>query len=318
MDHLPLVAAAAAFAVITGANDGASLIATNLSSKAMRPLTALLLLVAVVVAGPFLLGTAVATTLALGLVGFDRAGGGEALLLAIVVAVGLLFVLSRLGLPSSGTHALTGAIIGIGVGRGLPVDVGVVGKVIVVLVAAPLVASALGAALAAMLVRFRPRADLRGHLRRLHAVSFASQCVAYAANDGQKMIALFAVALGVTSTRVELVPTVQVAIGVLFFVGTLIGVSGLGSRVGKLLPLRPLNAISAGYASSLAVFGSTILGAPVSMTQSSASALVGSEAALATYRRVRWEQAIRILSTWVTTLPTALVLAAAIGFATRR
>jgi phosphate/sulfate permease len=34
---LPLVAAAAAFAVITGAHDGASLIATNLSSKAMRP-----------------------------------------------------------------------------------------------------------------------------------------------------------------------------------------------------------------------------------------------------------------------------------------
>jgi len=318
MDHLPLVAAAAAFAVITGAHDGASLIATNLSSKAMRPLTALLLLVAVVVAGPFLLGTAVATTIAIGLVGFNQAGGDEALLLAIAVAVGLMFVLSRLGLPSSVTHALTGAIIGIGIGRGLPVDLGVVGKVILVFVAAPTVAGLLGALLAAVLVRFPPRGDIRRHLRRLHAVSFACQCVAYAANDCQKMIALFAVALGLVATRVELEPGVQVAIGVLFFLGTLIGISGLGARVGKLLPVRPLNAISAGYASSVAVLGSALLGAPVSITQSSASALVGSEATLVTYRRVRWEQAVRILSTWVTTLPTALVVAAIIGFSTRR
>ena len=318
MDHLPLVAAAAAFAVISGANDGASLIATNLSSKAMRPLTALLLLVAAVVAGPFLLGTAVATTLAHGLVGFDQAGGDEALLLAISVTVGLLFVLSRLGLPSSGTHALTGAIIGIGIGRGLPVDVGVVGKVIIVLVAAPIAAGLLGATLAVVLVRFPVGGDIRRHLRRLHAVSFACQCVAYAANDCQKMIALFAVALELVATRVELEPAVQVTIGVLFFVGTLIGVSGLGARVGKLLPVRPMTAIGAGYASSVAVLGSALLGAPVSIVQSSASGLVGSEAALASYRRVRWEQAIRILSTWVTTLPTALALAALIGFSTRR
>ena len=318
MDHLPLVAAAAAFAVITGANDGASLIATNLSSKAMRPLIALLLLVAVVITGPFLLGTAVATTLANGLVGFNQAGGDEALLLAIAVAVGLMFVLSRLGLPSSVTHALTGAIIGIGIGRGLPVDLGVVGKVIVVLVAAPTVAGLLGALLAALLVRFPPPDDIRRHLQRLHAISFACQCLAYAANDCQKMIALFAVALGLVATRVELDPGVQVAIGALFFLGTLIGISGLGARIGRLLPVRPLNAISAGYASSVAVFGSALLGAPVSMAQSSAAALVGSEATLVTYRRVRWEQAIRIVSTWVTTLPTALVVAAIIGYSTRR
>lgn len=317
VDNTPLIIASALFAVITGANDGASLIATNLSSKAMRPLVALGILVVAVVIGPFLLGTAVATTLARGLVGFDASGGAEALLLAVAIAIGVMIVLARLRLPSSVTQALTGAIIGIGIGRDLPVDAGVVGRVLLVLIVAPVAAGGLGLLFAMLLERLRPRADMRGHLRRLHAASFLCQCVAYAGNDSQKMIAIFAVASGTVSTTVQVVVPVQVAIGILFFVGTLMGVSGLGTRVGKLLPIRPLNAISAGFGSSVAVLGSALLGSPVSMAQSSASALVGSETHLVTYRRVRLEQAIRILSTWVTTLPTALGIAAIVGFVTR-
>jgi PiT family inorganic phosphate transporter len=283
----------------------------------MRPLVALGMLVAAVVIGPYLLGTAVATTLARGLVGFDASGGAEALLLAVAVAIGVMIVLARLGLPSSVTQALTGAIIGIGIGRDLPVDAGVVGRVLLVFILAPVAAGGLGLLFAGVLERSRPRADLRGHLGRLHAASFLCQCVAYAGNDGQKMMAIFAVASGTVSATVQVVAPVQVAIGLLFFVGTLMGVSGLGTRVGKLLPIRPLNAISAGFGSSVAVLGSALLGSPVSMAQSSASALVGSQIHLVTYRRIRWEQAVRILSTWVTTLPTALGIAAIVGFVTR-
>jgi len=311
------IIAAGLFAVITGANDGASLIATNLSSKAMRPIVALGILAVAVVIGPYLLGTAVATTLAYGLVGFDATGGKEALLLAVAVTIGVMMVLARLGLPSSVTQALTGAIIGIGIGRSLPVDTGVVGKVLVVLIVAPIVAGALGFLFAALLERIRPHADVRGHLKLLHAASFLCQCLAYAGNDSQKMMAIFAVALGTVSTTVQVEAPVQVAIGILFCVGTIMGVSGLGNRIGRLLMIRPLNAISAGLGSSVAVLGSALLGSPVSMAQSSASALIGSEAHLVTYRRVRLEQAIRIFSTWVTTLPTALGIAAIVGFVTR-
>jgi PiT family inorganic phosphate transporter len=315
--NTPLMFASALFAVITGANDGASLIATNLSSKAMRPLVALGILVITVVIGPYLLGTAVATTLAHGLVAFDASGGAEALLLAVAIAIGVMIVLARLELPSSVTQALTGAIIGIGIGRDLPVDVGVVARVLLVLFVAPLAAGVLGFLFAMLTERVRPRTDMRGHLRRLHAASFLCQCVAYAGNDCQKMIALFAVASGPVTTTVQVLAPAQVAIGILFGVGTLIGVAGLGSRVGKLMPIRPMNVISAGFGSSVAVLGSALLGSPVSLAQSSASALVGSEVHLETYRRIRWGQAARILSTWVTTLPTALGLAAIAGFLTR-
>ena len=312
-----LLIAAALFAVITGANDGASLLAFNLSSKALRPLTALAVLIVAVIVGPLVIGTAVATTFARGLVPFDVAGGDEALLLAVVTAVALIFVLSRLGLPASVTQALTGTIVGIGIGRGLPVDFAVVVRVIVVLVAAPIAAGALSLVVAAVLLRLRPRHSLRGHLRRLHLVSFGLQALAYAANDAQKMVAVAAVALGQVDTTVKAVWPVQIAIGLLFGAGTLIGVTRLGGRVSRLLPVRPLGAIAGGYASAAAVLASAAIGSPVSMAQASASALVGAEAVLVTYRRVRWEQAVRIASVWVTTLPSAILLAAIVGYVTK-
>lgn len=318
MDISPLLVAALLFSVITGANDGASLIALNLSSKALRPLTALAVLVGAVIVGPFVLGTAVATTLAVGLTQFGVSGGRDALLGAVLVSVGVIYALSRLGLPSSVTHALTGAIIGIGIGRGLPVDAGAAVRVIVVLVAAPLAAGGLSTAIASGLSRTRPRSSMRRHLRELHAASFGAQCLAYAANDAQKMIAVFAVAAGLVETGgVVLNPPVQLVIGAGFFAGTLIGVVGLGSRVNRLLPVRPLNAITAGFASASAVLVSALIGSPVSMSQATASGLIGSEIVLVTYRRVRWEQAARILLVWFTTLPAALVIALVLGRITK-
>lgn len=307
-----------AFCVVNGANDGATLVAMNLSSKALRPLTALMLLALAIVVGPFVVGTAVATTLAVGLTRFDAAEGADALLYAVVVTIGVIYAASRLGLPSSVTFALTGSIIGIGIGRGLPVEPDVAIRVMVIGVAAPLVAGGLGTGIAAALSRTRPRSSLRRHLRWLHATSFGAQCLAYAANDAQKMTALFAIGSGAVGSR-GVVPdwSLQALIGVSFFAGTLLGVVGLGSRVNKLLPVRPLNSISAGFASAGAVLGAAFAGSPVSMGQANASALVGSQVLLVTYRRVRWEQAARIVLAWFATLPAALVIALVLGRLTK-
>ncbi len=318
MNISALLVTALVFGVINGANDGATMVALNLSSKALRPLTALAVLAAAIVIGPFLVGTAVATTLAVGLTRFDAAEGADALLYAVVVTIGVIYAASRLGLPSSVTFALTGSIIGIGIGRGLPVEAGAAMRVIAVGVAAPLVAGGLGTAIAAALSRTRPRSSLRHHLRGLHAASFGAQCLAYAANDAQKMTALFAVATGAVGTS-GVVPSlpIQLLIGLAFFVGTLFGVVRLGSRMNKLLPVRPLNSISAGFASAGTVLFAAFAGSPVSMGQANASALVGSQVVLVTYRRVRWEQAARIVLAWFSTLPAALVIALVLGRLTK-
>ena len=311
---LLLLASALLFAVVTGANDGASLIATNLSSKVITPLGALCILAAVVVVGPMIIGTAVATTFARGLVSFGAQGGESALLIAVFVAMGIVMVISRLGLPTSVTQAILGAIVGVGIGRGLPVSWDSVARALLIFVLAPIFAGFLAAAIAQGFAHIRVGVSARRQMRWLHAISFGAQCIGYAANDAQKMIAVMAIATGAMGVGVIARIDTQVLIGVCFFGGTLLGISKLGVQLGtKLMPVRPLNAITAGYAAAAAVLGSAAIGYPVSMAQSSSAALIGSEFVLESYRQVRWNQALRIVAVWVTTLPTAIVIAALAG-----
>ena len=315
---LILLVAALLFAVVTGANDGASLIATNLSSKAVSPLGALCALALAVTAGPLIVGTAVATTFARGLVSFGAQGGESALLIAVFVAMALVMAISRLGLPTSVTQATLGAIVGVGVGRGLPVAWDSVGRALLVFALAPLAAGLLASLVARGFAVVRVSRPARSQMRALHAASFGAQCLGYAANDAQKMVAVMAIATGAVGVGVAARLDTQALIGLCFFGGTLLGISRLGVRLGtQLMPVRPMNAISAGFASSAAVLASAAIGSPVSMAQSSSAALIGSEFVLESYRRVRWNQAARIAAVWVTTLPTAIVVAALAGAATR-
>jgi len=309
-----LILAAIGFAGITGANDGASLIALNLGAKSFPPLAGLAALTAAIIVGPFVLGTAVATTLAVGLTKFSAGGGSSALLAALAVTVVVMLFFARLHLPSSVTGALTGSIIGIGLGLGLPVDGGAAARVIIILIAAPVIAGFVGTLTAALVEKSRPSGSMRHRLGRLQVLSFGAQCVAYAANDSQKMIAVGAIAFGtVAAGRVGTTIALQFLLGAAFFAGTCAGVAGLGGRLAKLLPAHPLHGISAGFAAAPVVFISALAGAPVSMAQAQTSALVGAETVIAGYRRVRWEQAARIILVWFTTLPAAIALAAAAG-----
>ena len=74
------------------------------------------------------------------------------------------------------------------------------------------------------------------------------------------------------------------------------------------MPVRPTNAVIAEVSSGVAVLSTGLLGAPVSMTQAIAGGLVGTGAHDG-IRRIRWEQALKILAAWVVTLPLALGVA---------
>jgi PiT family inorganic phosphate transporter len=212
------------------------------------------------------------------------------------------------------TQALAGAIIGVGLGAGLPVDLTAAVRVVIVLVFAPVVAGVLAYGIARLLAAAGPHGALRDHLRRLHLASYAAECVAYAANDAQKMIAVLAVAIGFSSATVPISLPTQLAIGGLFSIGLVIRLPSIAGRLGgRLFIIRPLNAIATGAAASTVVLGSAFIGSPVSMAQASTASLLGSEAALETYRAIRWEQALRIGAAWVVTLPLALVVAALVG-----
>ncbi len=310
--HL-LLAAAVLLAIVSGANDGAAILAANLGGQGLSPLRALVLLCVLVVVGPFVFGTAVATTVAHGLVSFSGADGVNALTVAVAAAVVVVFGASRLGLPTSITQGLIGGIVGAGLGFGSPVAWGTVLGVLVLFVAAPFVAGTVAGLIAIGIVWLPHRSDVGAHLRRLHGGAYIAQCAAYAANDAQKLIAVFAVARGAYGVAGAIVPslTSQLIIGLLFAIGTLLGVSRVGGRLStKLLVAGPLTASAADLGSAVAVLGSSLLGSPVSTPQAASAGLIGSTMAAAGYRAVRWNQALNLGVVWVTTLPATVALAA--------
>jgi PiT family inorganic phosphate transporter len=303
-----LVLTALMFAFVVGANDGAALLGANLTGKAIRPLLGALVTAAAIVIVPAFLGTPVADTLAHGLVMFDAPEGPHALLIAVIVTIGIVLVSSRLGLPTSVTQALTGAMIGAAFGAGLAIDLVGAARVLLALALVPLMTGAAALVVTVVIVRMRMPSHVGDHLRRLHMVGYVVASTAYAANDAQKLHAVAAIALGTTPGRLGIAITSLLAM--LFAAGTLFGVRGMALRFRRLLPGRPMNTVIADYSAGLSVLASATVGAPVSMSHATAAGLVGSAAVLDTYRRVRWDQALRIGATWVTTLPAAMVISA--------
>lgn len=309
-----LISAAVAFAVVTGANDGGALIAMGMKIPSIKPLGAILMLAAAVVAGPILIGTQVANTLAHSMVRFDGGAGKSALLVAILSAVLVVTVLSRRGLPTSLTLALIGGITGAGFAYHLPVLWGMIGFVLIMGMAAPFISAASGFVFSRFLLGRIPARGLAA--RRIcwaHRFVFGLQCLAYSVNDGQKILAIFAISAGTASGTLVGGPWQILAIGLLFMLGVLISIRKFARSLGaEIMLVRPANAIAAEFSSAAAVFGTTALGAPVSMTQSVAAALVGSGLSEG-YGKIRWRAASRIVLAWVFTFPTAAVLAAAVA-----
>lgn len=303
-----LVLVALGFALVSGINDGAAVLAAGLRVRGIPPWAGILALGTMVVAAPRVLGTAVATTLADDLVTFDGSSGRRALLVAVAVAVVVTTTLSRLGFPTSLTLALVGAITGAGLGGGFAVSWTTVGFVLLLGVVAPVVGLAGGWLLTVGFGAMRLHAPLRRTVRWAHVVGFGLQCVAYGANDGQKMLAVYAVAAGSVSGRVEVPTAPLLAIAVLFMVGTVVGLPTVGHRLSAaVVPLPPPAAVITELSSATVVLGSSALGAPVSMTQAISGAMVGTGLRKGA-GRIRWQEVAMVGSAWVVTLPAALAL----------
>lgn len=105
--------------------------------------------------------------------------------------------------------------------------------------------------------------------------------------------------------------------GVLFGLGALLGLPRAAASLGSgIVPLRPLDTVTAEFAAAVAVLGSAALGFPVSMTQSVAGGLFGAGLGRGA-RRVRWRQAGRIGVAWLVTLPLSTGAAGAAALCLR-
>lgn len=305
-----LVALAVSMAYTSGANDGGAILALP-ARIAEKGITGYVVtLVTAVFLGPLLL-TSVATTLVEGLFDFDGANGSTVFMLGTIAGLLLVIVLNRSGLPTSLTLALVGGLTGAGLGAGALVDAAMVGRVLLIGLAAP----TLGFALAVLGFKLIEMAggltDRSAVMKPLTRTSFGMLSLAYAINDGQKMIAIAAVA--VLSLRPDLqvlgaghwwarmwVSAILVAI---FSMGVFTRIRQVGFRLGLgLARVRGTEVLVAQGAAAVAVLASSAAGAPVSMTQAISGGIVGSSVPKGMHR-VRWVAVAKILGAWVITLP---------------
>lgn len=309
-----IIAATCLYAYLNGANDSGGLVAAAISSRSLSPRLAFLLAAIAEFAGPFLFGTAVAATIGKNLIQM-AAITPKALLIAILSAICWGVATGYLGLPSSSTHALLGGLIGaVAIESGMQALMtrGFV-QVIVALLIAPIlgmVAGYLGMKALSLLTR-KATPHLNWYFKRAQALNVFALALSHGTNDGQKSMGL--ITLGLVATHAQGEFTVPLWATLVVAISLTLGIVTGGWQIirtmgEKIYRLRPIHAFAAQTASAAVVFIAALLGAPVSTTQVTSSAIVGVGSA-ERMSGVRWQVAGQIVGAWVITIPASAILA---------
>jgi PiT family inorganic phosphate transporter len=145
---------------VNGLNDAAHSIATVVATKSLSPWHAVLLSSLCNMVGPFIFTTAVATTIGTAIV-HPGSLNPLSIIIAMGVAISLVFVATRFGLPISSSHAMVGGLLGAGIGAFGPAAVILPGTATFI----NLGIAALGGAAAGIVVLGILTAALRGDVR---------------------------------------------------------------------------------------------------------------------------------------------------------
>src|SRR5688572_28644913 len=113
-----MLVVAVAFALVNGANTGATLLATSLTLTSIGHPAGLVNLAAGVAVGPLLIGTGVASTFVTQMQAPGQAGAELAVVCSVAVTLVVVLGLTRLGIPTGLTLAFVGALAGYAVTAG--------------------------------------------------------------------------------------------------------------------------------------------------------------------------------------------------------
>jgi inorganic phosphate transporter, PiT family len=323
------VVIALGFDFTNGFHDTANAVATSISTRALGPRTAVFLSAVLNLVGALvaieLLHTHVANTIG-GLVAPKHGVSLGMIIAALIGAIAWNLITWRAGLPSSSSHALIGALIGMGiVAYGVSaVKWGSLLPVVIALVASPLIGLILAYLLTALTLdvfRRAPPGPINRRFRLAQILSGALVSFSHGANDAQKTMGVITLALvgsGVLAQRGGAFPSppswVVVAAATAIGFGTYAGgwriIRTLGMRVIK---LEPVDGFCAQTVAAVVIQGATQLALPVSTTHVVSGAVMGAGATRG-FGAVRWGVARNILFAWVLTIPATAGMAAVCAF----
>jgi PiT family inorganic phosphate transporter len=324
------VLVALGFDFTNGFHDTANAVATSVGTRAMSPRFAVGLSAALNLAGAViatqLLHTKVANT-----VGSLVAPAGGVALWLIIIALGVAIfwnlITWRLGLPSSSSHAVIGALVGMGIGGygWNAIQWAKVGPVVTGLITSPIAGFVAAYVLLVIVVnvfrRVHPqKANRRFRLLQLFSAAFVS--FSHGANDAQKTMAIITLALvgsgalaagphgAFPKVPLWVVLVAATAIGLGTYAGGWRIIRTMGSRV---VNLEPVDGFAAQTMAAVVIQGATQVGLPVSTTHVVTGAVMGVGATRNT-AEIRWGVARTILVAWVLTIPATALLAGGLSF----
>ncbi len=316
METIPLllcvvIALTLAFDYTNGFHDTANSIATAVSTRAMKPRTAVLYAGTLNFVGA-MMGTEVAATIGKGLV--NAAAISLHTVFCTIVSAILWNVLTWYkGLPTSSSHAVIGSLLGAtyfsaGGGRDDIMWGALLDKVVLPMAAAPVLGVAGGfvtmVALTWAIYRLHP-SFIRRAFSRLQVVSAGFMALSHGRNDAQKSMGIIALALMLAfpGRAFEVPLWVKMACALAMGAGTMSGgwriIRTLGS---KMIKLDPPQGFAAEMTSAAVIGGASHFGVPLSTTHVITASIMGVGATQG-LSAVRWGVVGDIVTAWVLTIP---------------
>lgn len=313
-----VVALALLFDFTNGFHDAANSVSTVVATRALPAKWAVWFSAFFNFAAVFVVGTAVANTVAKTVK--PGVSGIAVVFAALFAAIAWNYATWWVGMPSSSSHALIGGLVGAGLAAG-GVDAiswPSVQKTVIAIVASPLVA--FGIAFLAMFLIAGIRkvfglADNAKPFKWLQLVSAAGVSFGHGANDAQKTMGVIAALLVSTGhlaagadgsiavpAWVEFAAYGAIALGTIWGGWKIIETMGL-----KITTLHASSGVAANIGAVTSIFGATGLGVPISTTHAAASSVAG--AGVGSGMGINLKVVGEMVLAWVVTLPTTIVLA---------
>lgn len=309
------------FDFINGFHDTATAVATSITTRALKPTTAILLCSIFNFIGAFT-GTAVAKTVGDNIVNHS--------FIPQWVIFGVLFsaiawnlITWYFGIPSSSSHALIGALVGGGIAYNSNFNVvnwyNLFYDVIIWIFIAPIIGFTVGYILMVLLnwilKPFKIHIVNKLFLK-LQVIAGALMALNHGGNDAQKSMGMITMALlsgGFISTF-EVPAWVIGTCALAMALGTSIGgkkiIKTMGSGMAK---LTPVNGFAAQTGAAGVIFMATLFHAPVSTTHIISTTVMGVGASKK-FKSVKWGVAQNIVWAWILTIPITASFSAVIIF----
>ncbi len=305
------------FDLLNGMNDAANSIATIVSTRVLKPKTAVLMAAFFNFAALFVFELKVANTIGKGVVNPD-------LITLPMIAIGLLtsafwlWLTTFLGIPISASHSLVGGLIGPALVKGgiSALHIGGITKIIIFIFLSPLLGFVIGYLLMVisyLLVRHSSPYKVDSIFRKLQLLSASLFSLSHGGNDAQKTMGIIAIALysgGFLGEKFYVPMWVAILSYLTIGIGTYLGgwrvIETMGHKVTK---LKPISGFSAESSAGISIILASVLGIPISTTHTIAGSIMG-VGSIQRFTAVKWGLAGRIFIAWIVTIPFTAITSA--------